>query len=128
MPDSTLQDRKVLLVDDDSRNLYAISKILCKKGLSVETAEDGQLALDALAKMGQVDIVIMDVMMPNMDGYTAIGEMRKMDRFKQIPVIALTAKAMADDKEKCISSGANDYLTKPVDMDELVAMIKGLLM
>ncbi|MBB87368.1 MAG: hypothetical protein CMP06_08725 [Xanthomonadales bacterium] len=116
--------KRVLVVDDDLRNTFALSGSLKKKGFEIHIADNGQMALDKLAELGSVDLVLMDIMMPVMDGYEAMGKMRADERFAHIPVIALTAKAMAEDRRKCIEAGANDYLTKPIDMDRLLAMIR----
>lgn len=120
---SVLQNKKVLLVDDDMRNAFAMNKILRKYELVVVLADDGQLALDKLAEQPDIDIVLMDIMMPIMDGYEAMQRMRQDSRFSDIPVIALTAKAMNEDREKCINAGADDYLTKPVDIDKLLSLL-----
>ncbi|MDF1796367.1 MAG: CHASE3 domain-containing protein [Coxiellaceae bacterium] len=120
----SLEGHKVLLVDDDMRNLFALSKVLKKSGLIVEMAKNGQFALDMLAKSDDIDLVIMDIMMPVMDGYAAIEAIRKDQNLKNMPVIALTAKAMPEDRQKCIDVGANDYLAKPVDVDKLLSLIR----
>ncbi len=116
---------KVLMVDDDVRNLYSLSTILSKKGMEVSKAEDGLEALQILDKE-EFDIVLMDIMMPVLDGYETIKEIRTQDKFEDLPIIALTAKAMAEDKAKCIAAGATDYLAKPVDIDKLLALMKVL--
>ncbi|WP_081869662.1 response regulator [Endozoicomonas numazuensis] len=120
----SLEGHKILLVDDDLRNTFALSKGLQALGLEVVIADNGQNALDKLDEEEGVELVLMDIMMPVMDGYEAMIKMREIDRLKEMPVIALTAKAMSDDKAKCIEAGANDYMTKPVDIDKLVAMMK----
>ena len=119
-----LKDRVILLVDDDMRNTFALSRNLQTHGIVVYEAGNGQAALDKLAVQSDIDLVIMDIMMPVMDGYEAMQEIRKVDVFAELPVIALTAKAMSDEREKCIAAGASDYLTKPVNMDKLIAMLK----
>jgi len=120
---SQLRDRKVLLVDDDMRNLFALSKVLRGWGMHVTMAQDGQKALKALADHGDVELVLMDVMMPVMDGYDTIREIRAQPKFTRLPIIALTAKAMRGDREKCLEAGANDYLSKPIDIDKLSSMM-----
>ncbi|MBF0195061.1 MAG: response regulator [Magnetococcales bacterium] len=122
--DNVFVDKTVLIVDDDVSNLYAMAKQLERKDLKTVMAADGQKALDMLEKHPEVDIVLMDIMMPVMDGYVAMGEIRKLDNFKNLPIIALTAKAMSDDKKKCLDAGASDYLTKPVDMGKLFSLMK----
>jgi len=122
--DKLFYNKKILLVDDDMRNVFALSKILKEKGMKVYKAEDGKKALNLLEQIADIDLILMDIMMPIMDGYEAIKFIRKMQNYKKIPIIALTAKAMKDDREKCISAGASDYLPKPVDMDRLFSMMR----
>lgn len=117
---------RVLLVDDDIRNIYAMTALLESYGCSVIYAENGADAVDLVEHDGQFDVILMDMMMPIMDGYTAMKTLRKDPSFN-IPIIALTAKAMAGDREKCINSGANEYLAKPVKKDELIPMIEKML-
>ena len=119
-----LHGRKVLLVDDDMRNLFALSKVLRGWGMQVTMAQDGQKALKALADHDDVELVLMDVMMPVMDGYDTIREIRAQHRLAKLPIIALTAKAMRGDREKCLEAGANDYLSKPIDIDKLSSMMR----
>ena len=114
----------VLLVDDDMRNTFALSRNLQEQGMTVYEADNGQNALHKLQEHAAIDLVIMDIMMPVMDGYEAMQEIRKVDAWRALPVIALTARAMSDEREKCIAAGASDYLTKPVNMDKLIAMLK----
>ncbi|WP_426270915.1 response regulator [Dyella kyungheensis] len=124
VPDaSELVQRKVLLVDDDMRNLFALSKVLRGWGMQVSMAQDGQKALKALADSDDIELVLMDVMMPVMDGYDTIREIRAQPRLAKLPIIALTAKAMRGDREKCLEAGANDYLSKPIDIDKLSSMM-----
>jgi len=119
-----LSGRKVLLVDDDMRNTYALSKILTDAGMNVVMADNGKMALEKLESEMGVDIVLMDVMMPVMDGYEAIKEIRKKAAYKNLPIISLTAKAMPEDKAKSLEAGANDYLTKPVDVKKMLNILR----
>ncbi len=120
----SLKGKKVLLVDDDMRNIFALSSALQSYDLLVEIANDGEEALEKLAVSADIDIVLMDVMMPKMDGYEAMKRIRQQNKWARLPIIALTAKAMKDDREKCIAAGANDYVTKPVDVDRLISLIQ----
>lgn len=119
-----VKGRKVLIVDDDMRNIFALSSALQGYDMVVEIANDGQEAIDKLEEIKDIDIVLMDIMMPVMDGYEATRYIRKQNKWAKLPVIALTAKAMMDDREKCIAAGANDYITKPVDMDRLISLMQ----
>jgi len=127
---SMLKDRKVLLVDDDMRNLFALSRQLEDIGLDVEVASNGQEALDKLeaskidSPEAPYELILMDIMMPILDGYEATIAIRKMPVYADVPVIALTAKAMQDDREKCINAGASEYLTKPIDIEKLLSMLR----
>jgi CheY-like chemotaxis protein len=123
-PEQVLAGRKVLLVDDDMRNTYALSKSLTDAGMKVIMADNGKMALEKLKKEKGIEIVLMDVMMPVMDGYEAIREIRKNPDFKMLPIISLTAKAMPEDKSKSLEAGANDYLTKPVDVAKLLNLLR----
>ena len=126
-PDShqaAFQGRKVLLVDDDMRNVFALSTLLEANQMIVVTAGDGQEALDQLNEHPDTAIVLMDIMMPEMDGYEATRHIRANPRFSSLPVIALTAKAMTGDREKCIDAGASDYITKPVDSTQLFSLMQ----
>lgn len=118
-----LAGREVLLVDDDMRNLFALSKVLRDWGMNVTMAQDGQKALKTLADHRGIELVLMDIMMPVMDGYETIRAIRAQSRFGKLPIIALTAKAMRGDREKCLEAGANDYLSKPIDIDKLSSMM-----
>jgi CheY-like chemotaxis protein len=122
--DATLQNKKVLLVDDDMRNLFALSAALENQQMEVVTASDGKEALEVLKGDKNIDIVLMDVMMPEMDGYEAIHVIRHEMKLKNLPVIALTAKAMAGDREKCLAAGASDYISKPVDIHKLASLMR----
>jgi CheY-like chemotaxis protein len=119
-----VKGKKVLIVDDDMRNIFALSSALQGYDMSVEIAGDGEEAIAKLEDIEDIDIVLMDIMMPKMDGYEATRYIRKQSKWARLPVIALTAKAMKDDREKCIEAGANDYITKPVDMDRLIALMQ----
>lgn len=116
--------KKVLLVDDDMRNNIALGAYLRKKGLQIVTADNGEFAIERLAEDAGIDLVLMDIMMPVMDGYEAITRIRSRDKYQKLPIIALTAKAMPEDREKCIKVGANDYLTKPIDMEKLFSVMR----
>lgn len=122
--DSLFQGKKILLVDDDMRNIFALTKVFQDKGMEVFKAENGKKALDLFRAKQSFDLVLMDIMMPEMDGYEAIKEIRKLEDCKDLPVIALTAKAMKEDKQKCLDAGASDYITKPVDVPKLLSLIR----
>lgn len=126
-PGQVLKGRKVLLVDDDMRNTYALSAALRKKGLSVLMADNGEMALQKLDADPSVELVVMDIMMPVMDGYEAMKIIRKQKKWAKLPIIALTAKVMPEDKAKAFSCGANDFLTKPVDIPQLLSLMQILL-
>jgi PAS domain S-box-containing protein len=122
--ESIFIDKKILVVDDDMRNVFALSKVLKDRKMQIVKAENGISALDILDKNPMIDLVLMDIMMPEMDGYEAMRRIRAQQRFQKLPVIALTAKAMMDDKQKCIDAGANDYIPKPVDTDQLLSLMR----
>ena len=122
--DDIFKDRKILLVDDDMRNIFALSRVFEERGMRVFKAENGKKALGQVRDHGDLDIVLMDIMMPEMDGYEAIKEIRKLEHLKNLPVIALTAKAMKEDKQKCLDAGASDYITKPVDVPKLLSLVR----
>ncbi|MBN9298167.1 MAG: response regulator [Filimonas sp.] len=119
-----LRNKTVLVVDDDVRNIFSLTKTLELYNMNVLTAIDGKDALRQLIDHPNTDIVLMDMMMPEMDGYETIGRIRKDPQLKQLPVIAVTAKAMTGDREKCINAGASDYITKPVDTDQLLSLLR----
>ena len=118
------QGKKILLVDDDMRNVFALSNVLEEKGMQVIIGKDGKEGLDMLGQNSKIDLVLMDIMMPEMDGYETMRRIRKEDKYKNLPIIALTAKAMKGDRTKCIQAGANDYLSKPVDPDKLLSLLR----
>ncbi|MFE5194101.1 HAMP domain-containing protein [Streptomyces sp. NPDC056601] len=122
-----LANRRILIVDDDIRNVFALTHVLGRVGITVKYAENGREGLEVLDRTPDVSLVLMDIMMPEMDGYEMIAAMRRTPRFANLPVIALTAKAMPGDREKAIESGANDYIPKPVDVDRLLSVICRLL-
>ncbi|MGW7572911.1 HAMP domain-containing protein, partial [Streptomyces sp. NPDC054765] len=126
-PGEVLANRRILIVDDDIRNVFALTHVLGRVGISVKYAENGREGLEVLDRTPDVSLVLMDIMMPEMDGYEMIKAIRHAPRFAALPVIALTAKAMPGDREKAIESGANDYIPKPVDVDRLLTVICGLL-
>jgi signal transduction histidine kinase/CheY-like chemotaxis protein len=122
--DAVFQDKKVLIVDDDVRNVFALTSALEARGMSVLYAENGADGLELLKQRPDVDLVLMDIMMPEMDGYETTRAIRKIKTFKQLPIIALTAKAMKGDREKSIAAGASDYITKPVDIDQVLSLMR----
>jgi signal transduction histidine kinase/HAMP domain-containing protein/CheY-like chemotaxis protein len=117
----------VLIVDDDVRNVFALTSVLEQRGLSVRYAENGREGIDVLERADHIDLVLMDIMMPEMDGYATMAAIRRMDRFAELPIIALTAKAMQGDREKALDAGASEYVTKPVDIDQLLGLIRSWL-
>jgi hypothetical protein len=122
--DPTLKGKKALIVDDDIRNIFALTSILERYEMDVQYAENGHDALKMLGQHPEIDVVLMDVMMPEMDGYEATRRIRENENFEDLPIIAITAKAMKGDREKCIAAGASDYVTKPVDSDQLVGLLR----
>ncbi|MBI5594203.1 MAG: response regulator [Deltaproteobacteria bacterium] len=122
--DATLKNKRILLVDDDMRNVYAITNILEEKGMKVIVGKNGKEGIDRLDKEPHIDLVLMDIMMPVMDGYEAMKEIRKQKQFEKLPIIALTAKAMKGDRALCIEAGANDYLAKPFETEKLLSMLR----
>jgi CheY-like chemotaxis protein len=122
--ESVFEGKRVLIVEDDVRNIFALSSVLEPKGAKVEIARNGREALYHLQQNPGVDLVLMDVMMPEMDGLTATREIRKQPALAKLPIIALTAKAMADDREACLAAGANDYIAKPLDVDKLLSLAR----
>jgi CheY-like chemotaxis protein len=127
--DAALEGRRVLVVEDDVRNVYALSSLLESRGVKLRIARNGLEALEALENSLQsdgegVDLVLMDIMMPEMDGLTAMREIRKRREWKKLPIIALTAKAMKDDQQACLEAGASDYLAKPLDVEKLLSLVR----
>jgi CheY-like chemotaxis protein len=122
-----LEGRKALIVDDDMRNIFALATVLDEQGMVIESANNGRDAITMVKNTPDIDIVLMDIMMPEMDGITTIQEIRKLERGKDLPIIAVTAKAMKGDRVKCIAAGAWDYLSKPVDRVHLLAVLRGWL-
>lgn len=115
--------KKILIIDDDSRNIFALKAVLKAKGFDCLTANDGQTGIKQLAEHDDVGIILLDMMMPEMDGYETISVIRQSSH-KDIPIISVTAQAMVGDKEKCLDAGADGYLSKPIDVDELLALIQ----
>ncbi|HET8828894.1 MAG TPA: response regulator [Pelobium sp.] len=120
----TLKNKTILLVDDDMRNIFALSAVLDGFGFKVEIANDGEEALAKMEEIEKLDLVLMDIMMPKMNGFETMTAIRSNKKWQKLPIIALTAKAMKEDRENCINAGANDYITKPVDVDKLLSLIK----
>ncbi|TMD35545.1 MAG: response regulator, partial [Chloroflexi bacterium] len=125
--ETSLAGRKVLVVDDDIRNIFALTAVLERQGMQVTSVDSGVDALETLRRNADLDIALVDVMMPEMDGYATMAKMRALPAFTERPIIALTAKAMKGDREKCIEAGASDYIAKPVDSSHLVAMLRSWL-
>jgi CheY-like chemotaxis protein/signal transduction histidine kinase/HAMP domain-containing protein len=122
--DPVLAGRKVLIVDDDVRNIFALTSALESHNMEVMHAENGQEGIDMLRETPGIEVVLMDIMMPGMDGYEAIQAIRQMAEFQQLPIIALTAKAMKADRDRCIEAGASDYISKPLDIDQLLSLLR----
>jgi CheY-like chemotaxis protein len=125
--DEPLRGKKVLIVEDDMRTMFAMARILAGHGVNPLKAEHGERALAILDEQPDIDLVLMDVMMPVMDGYEATRRIRNQERFAKLPIITLTAKAMKEDRQKCLEAGATDYLSKPVDPDRLTSLMRVLL-
>jgi CheY-like chemotaxis protein len=125
--DDSFVGRTVLVVDDDARNLFALSGVLELHGFHVLHADNGRKGIEMLLAHPDISLVLMDVMMPEMDGYAATTEIRTMARYAELPIIAVTAKAMPGDQEKSLASGANDYVTKPVDTNDLITRVRSWL-
>jgi len=124
LSDDALEGRAVLIVDDDARNIFALSSVLERRGMSVITATTGREAIERLEQTPEIAIVLMDIMMPEMDGYETMHAIRAEQKWRRLPIVALTAKAMKGDREKCLEAGASDYLAKPVNTDQLLASLR----
>ena len=125
--DKLLAGKKVLIVDDDMRNIFALSTVLEEHDMTIVSADNGRDAIGILRDDPEIDIVLMDIMMPEMDGMETMREIRKVPRLKNLPIVAVTAKAMKGDREKCIEAGAWDYLSKPVDTEQMLAVLRAWL-
>jgi CheY-like chemotaxis protein len=119
-----LAGKNVLVVDDDVRNLFAVTTILERFQINVLTAESGNVAIDMIKDNSKIEMVLMDIMMPEMDGYETTQKIRKDERYSDLPIIAVTAKAMKGDREKCIDAGASDYIVKPIKIDQLLSLMR----
>ena len=122
--DPRLQGKKVLVVDDDIRNIFALTSVLERQNMEVVYAENGRDGIDVLNRTPGISGVLMDIMMPGMDGFEAMREIRQIGKFRTVPIIAVTAKAMKGDRQKCIEAGASDYITKPVDTEQLLSLLR----
>jgi CheY-like chemotaxis protein len=119
-----LAGRKVVVIDDDIRNIFSLASALEEYGIELSYAESGRAGLEVLDAKPDVDVVLVDIMMPDMDGYETIREIRSRSGFGDLPIVAVTAKAMKGDRQKCIQAGASDYVSKPVDIDHLVSVLR----
>src|SRR5438552_582029 len=122
--DPILAGKKVLVIDDDVRNIFSLTSLLERHHMEVVFAENGREGIELLKNSPDIDAILVDIMMPDMDGYQTMSEIRKMRRFKNTPMIALTAKAMKGDREKCVEAGASDYVSKPADVDRLLSLLR----
>lgn len=122
--DSAFDGRRILVAEDDVRNVFALTSIFEPLGATLIIARDGEEALARLQSDDRIDLVLMDLMMPKMDGLTAIKKLRALPQFRKLPVIALTAKAMADDRRNSLQAGASDYISKPINVDQLVSLCR----
>lgn len=122
--EKVLKDKTILITDDDMRNIFALSSALQVYDINIVIANNGREAIEKLGETANIDLILMDIMMPEMDGYEAMRTIREKREYKKLPIIALTAKAMKNDREKCIEAGANDYIAKPVDIDQLLSMLR----
>jgi len=116
--------RKVLVVDDDARNIFALTTLLENHDMEVVSATNGRQAIEIIEETPDLSVVLMDIMMPEMDGYETMREIRKQPEFRTLPILALTAKAMKGDREKCLQAGASDYIAKPVNTDQLLSLLR----
>jgi CheY-like chemotaxis protein len=119
-----LRRRKVLVVDDDARNIFALTTVLENQEMEVTSATNGRQAIEMIQSMPDLSVVLMDIMMPDMDGYETMREIRRQPQFRLLPILALTAKAMKGDREKCLQAGASDYIAKPVNTDQLLSLLR----
>ena len=119
-----LRGRKVLVVDDDARNIFALTTVLENQEMEVLSATNGRQAIDMIQTTPDLSVVLMDIMMPEMDGFETMREIRKDPKFRTLPMLALTAKAMKGDREKCLEAGASDYIAKPVNTDQLLSLLR----
>jgi len=124
LTDPRLEGKKVLVVDDDIRNIFALTSVLERQKMEVIYAENGKDGIELLKKTTGIDGVLMDIMMPGMDGFEAMQAIRQITKFRSVPIIAVTAKAMKGDRQKCIEAGASDYITKPVDTEQLLSLLR----
>jgi CheY-like chemotaxis protein len=122
--DEVLRGRKVLVVDDDVRNIFALATVLENHEMEVLTATNGRQAIEIIQKTPDLGVVMMDIMMPEMDGYETMREIRNDPTLRTLPILALTAKAMKGDREKCLDAGASDYIAKPVDTEQLLSLLR----
>jgi len=120
----TLRHRKVLVVDDDARNIFALTTVLENHDMEVLSATNGRQAIEIISATPDLSVVLMDIMMPEMDGYQTMHEIRNNPQFRTLPILALTAKAMKGDREKCLEAGASDYISKPVNTDQLLSLLR----
>jgi CheY-like chemotaxis protein len=119
-----LQHRKVLVVDDDARNIFALTTVLENQDMDVVSATNGRQAIELIQSMPDLSVVLMDIMMPEMDGYETMREIRRHPEYRTLPILALTAKAMKGDRDKCLQAGASDYIAKPVNTDQLLSLLR----
>ena len=122
--DSVLAGKKVLVIDDDVRNIFSLTSLLERFQMEVIFAENGRDGIDLLKNTPDVDAILVDIMMPDIDGYDIMRQIRGMRKFKSTPMIAVTAKAMKGDRERCIEAGASDYISKPADVDRLLSLLR----
>jgi CheY-like chemotaxis protein len=119
-----LRHRRVLVVDDDARNIFALTTVLENQEMDVVSATNGRQAIELIQQMPDLSVVLMDIMMPEMDGYETMREIRRQAEFRTLPILALTAKAMKGDREKCLQAGASDYIAKPVNTEQLLSLLR----
>ncbi len=125
--DAKLAGRKILIIDDDIRNVFALTGALEEQGVQVIDADSGKSGIDLLKRQPGIDAILMDIMMPDLDGFDSIRLIRSLKQFHELPIIAVTARAMKGDREKCIQAGATDYIAKPVNVNELVSLLHARL-